>query len=78
MKNNYFDTRQSLYSRMRITSKTVHDINKVEDNFALGDKPRGICSELDQSIYPERLKSEASREQRVSSGVSSPRHFHAI
>ena len=28
--------RQSLYSRMRITSKTVHDINKMEDNFALG------------------------------------------
>ena len=27
--------RQSLYSRMRITSKTVHDINKMEDNFAL-------------------------------------------
>ena len=26
--------RQSLYSRMRITSKTVHDINKMEDNFA--------------------------------------------
>jgi hypothetical protein len=27
--------RQSLYSRMRITSKTVHDINKMEDNFSL-------------------------------------------
>jgi hypothetical protein len=27
--------RQSLYSRMRITSKTAHDINKMEDNFAL-------------------------------------------
>ena len=27
--------RQSLYSRMRITSKTVNDINKMEDNFAL-------------------------------------------
>jgi Tfp pilus assembly protein PilV len=27
--------RQSLYSRMRITRKTVHDINKMEDNFAL-------------------------------------------
>jgi hypothetical protein len=26
---------QSLYSRMRITSKTVHDINKMEDNFEL-------------------------------------------
>jgi hypothetical protein len=25
----------SLYSRMRITWKTVHDINKMEDNFAL-------------------------------------------
>ena len=33
MKNNLFS--QSLYSRMRITSKTVHDINKMEDNFAL-------------------------------------------
>jgi hypothetical protein len=27
--------RQNLYSRMRITWKTVHDINKMEDNFAL-------------------------------------------
>jgi hypothetical protein len=27
--------RQRLYSRMRITSKTVHDINKIKDNFAL-------------------------------------------
>ena len=33
MKNNLFS--QSLYSRMRITWKTVHDINKMEDNFAL-------------------------------------------
>ena len=34
MKNNYFN-RQSLYPRMRITSKTVHYTNKMEDNFAL-------------------------------------------
>ena len=27
--------RQRLHSRMRITSKTVHDINKIKDKFAL-------------------------------------------
>ena len=33
MKNNLCRSlRQSLYSRMHITSKTVHDINKMEDN----------------------------------------------
>ena len=36
MKNHlYFDSWQSLYSRMRIKSKTAYDINIMEDNFAL-------------------------------------------
>jgi hypothetical protein len=38
MKNNLFS--QSLYSRMHITSKTVHDINKMGDNFEL----RYVCT----------------------------------